>query len=295
MEIDMNLTQNPLVTFFIPSYNHAQYIEDSIESVCNQTYINLEVIVIDDGSTDGSHELILNLQKKYHFKYIHRENKGLIKTLNEALSMAKGEFFCWGGSDDVFFKDKVEKQVRFFEKNRNFVLCYGKMIFIDGQGKTIKNAKSKHSRSGFVFDSLMQRCFITLPTVMVQTSILKEFGGFDEKFFLEDYPLWLKISKKYQIGFLDEFLTYYRLHDSNVSSNLIKMVKEVERILYDWKDEPIYKKTIDKWYYRWFCDLAKTNYRKETKEYMIKALRGSFYKPRFIKNVIKFYIKGFIA
>lgn len=283
---------NPLVTFFIPSYNHAKYVEKSIVSVCEQTYENLEVIIIDDGSTDGSHDLILELQKKYNFKYIHRPNKGLIKTLNEALEIAKGEYICWGGSDDIFLKDKAERQVAFLKENPDFVLCYGKMTFINNQGGIIKNAKSKHSRSGFVFDSLLQRCFITLPTVMIKTSIIREFGGFDERFFLEDYPLWLKISKKYQIGFLDEFLTYYRLHDSNVSSNLVKMVKEVERILYDWKDEPIYEKTIAKWYYRWFCDLVKTNNRQETKEYMSKALARSFYKPRFIKNAFKFYIKG---
>ncbi len=281
----------PLVTFFIPSYNHIKYVEKSIISVCEQTYENLEVIVIDDGSTDGSSELISKLHEKYQFKYIHRPNKGLIKTLNEALEIANGEYFSWGGSDDIFFKDKVEKQVKFFEKNLDYALCYGKMIFIDSNGNIIKEAKTKHNDSGYVFDSLIYRCFITLPTVMVKTSVLKEFGGFDENFFLEDYPLWLKISKKYQVGYLDEFLTYYRLHESNVSSNLVKMVKEVERILDEWKSDSLYNKAISKWYYRWFCDLSKTDNIKEAKEYMVKALPTSFYKPRYIKSVLRYLWK----
>lgn len=281
----------PLVTFVIPSYNHIKYVEKSIKSVCEQTYENLEVIVIDDGSTDRSHELITKLQQKYGFIYAHRANKGLIKTLNEALEIAKGEYFCWGGSDDIFLKDKVEKQVEFFETNPDFVLCYGRMVFIDENGNIIKEAKTKYNKSGYIFDQLMYRCFITLPTVMVKTDILKEFG-FDSNYFLEDYPLWLKIAKKYKIGFLDEQLTYYRLHGSNVSNNLDKMVIEVNRILDLWQNEHIYQKAISYWYYRWFCDLSKHNNLILTKIYMIKAFPKSFYKPRYIKSVIRYIIKS---
>lgn len=283
---------NPLVTFFIPSYNHAKYVEKSIVSVCEQTYKNLEVIIIDDGSTDGSHDLILELQKKYNFKYIHRPNKGLIKTLNEALEIAKGEYICWGGSDDYFALDKVKKQVEFFKTHLDYAVCYGKMIYIDSDGNVTKEAKTKYNASGFVFDKLLYRNFITLPTVMVKTSIIKEFDGFDERFFLEDYPLWLKISKKYKIGFLDEVLTYYRLHDSNVSGDLFKMVKEIESILSDYKNEPGYKKAIKTLYYRWFCDLSKHNNKEMTKEYMKKSFLYSFYKPRYINSVLRYYMKG---
>lgn len=290
----MNSSYNPLVTFFIPSYNHIKYVEQSIISVCEQTYQNLDVIVIDDGSIDGSHELISKLQEKYNFKYIHRPNKGLIRTLNEALEIAQGEYFCWGGSDDIFIKDKVEKQVKFFEKNPEYALCYGKMIFIDGNDKTIKEAKTKHNKSGYVFDDLIYRCFITLPTVMVKTDILKEFG-FDTNFFLEDYPLWLKIAKKYKIGFLDEILTYYRLHDTNVSNDLNKMIIEVNRILDEWKNDPIYPNAIAKWYYRWFCDLSKHNNLELSKKYMIKAFSKSFYKPRYIKCCIRYFLKAKLA
>ena len=221
------MIEKPLVTFFIPSYNHKKYITKCVETICSQTYDNLEILVIDDGSTDGSHEILTELSNKYKFKYIHRGNKGLINTLNEALEIATGDYFCWGGSDDYFVSDKIEKQVEFFRTHQDFVLCYGKMIFIDGEGKVIKEAKTKHNKSGFIFDSLIYRCFITLPTVMVKTDVLREFG-FDSNFFLEDYPLWLKIAKKYKIGFLDEVLTYYRLHDSNVSSDLNKMIKLIE-------------------------------------------------------------------
>ena len=288
----MSKAFNPLVTFFIPSYNHAKYVEKSITSVCEQTYKNLEVIVIDDGSKDGSHEIISGLQKKYNFNYIHRPNKGLIKTLNEALEIANGEYICWGGSDDYFALDKVEKQVEFFKGHPDYAVCYGKMIYIDDNGNMKKEAKIKYNESGFVFDKLLYRNFITLPTVMVKTSVIKEFGGFDERFFLEDYPLWLKISKKYKIGFLNELLTYYRLHASNVSGDLFKMVKEIEYILSDYKNEPSYKKAIKILYYRWFCDLSKHDNLEMTKEYMKRSFLYSFFKPRYIRSAIRYYLKA---
>ena len=112
---------NTLVTVLIPSYNHQKYIKDAILSVINQTYKNIELIVIDDGSSDDSPQIIRSLGKKYNFKYIIRENRGICATLNEALNMAKGVYFCGLGSDDMFFPEKIEKQVNFMLNNPEYV------------------------------------------------------------------------------------------------------------------------------------------------------------------------------
>jgi alpha-1,3-rhamnosyltransferase len=281
----------PLISVIIPSYNHKEFIEKTIKSVINQSYENIELIVIDDGSKDGSNELISKLKQEFNFYYIHRKNKGLIKTLNEALSLAKGDYISMLGSDDYFYETKIEKQVSFFEQNRDFALCYSNLTYIDKDDKIIKEGKTKHFKTGFVFSDLINKNFIPLPTVMISADVIREAGGFDERFFLEDYPLWLKISQKYKIGFLLESLTYYRLHDNNVSNNLFKMIKEVEKILNDYNHLKEYKKSISKQYLRWFSDLLKTDLKAETKEYMDKALPSSWYKPRFIKNYIKYFLK----
>lgn len=279
-----------LVTVIIPSYNHERYIEKAVMSVLEQTYHKIELIVIDDGSQDKSHSILTDLSNNYGFKYIHRENKGLIKTLNEALQYANGDYITMLGSDDFYEKEKISLQMNFLKKNSEYVLCYGNINFIDSSGFVIKQGKTKHFKEGFVFNDLLYQCFIPLPTVMIKKTVLLEYG-FDERFFLEDYPLWLKISKKYKIGYIKDILTNYRLHDSNVSGNMLKMINEVERILFDWKDDLEYKKAINKWYYRWFCDLSKTEFLTETKEYMMKAMPSSFYKFRFIRSSFRYFFK----
>lgn len=290
MDNTNSLVNNPLVSIIIPSYNHEKYIEECILSIINQTYENIELIVIDDGSTDSSNIILTKLQQQYNFIYIHRPNQGLINTLNEAIHLAQGEFVSWMGSDDFFVPEKTQLQINFFNANPDFALCYGKMTFIDNNSKIIKEAKSNSFAAGYVLPKLLYKCFIPLPTIMVKKDILLQYG-FDERFFLEDYPLWLKIAKSYKVGYVNETLTYYRLHGSNASANLIKMVREVERILDDWKDEPEYNKAIKKWYLRWFYDLARTDHFDETYEYMIKALPGSFYHPRYWKAAIRYFFK----
>ncbi len=280
----------PLVTVVIPSYNHEKYIEEAVNSIIKQTYQNIEFIVIDDGSSDNSPKILTDLSNKYDFKYIHRPNKGLIRTLNEALDLATGIYFTMLGSDDYYSPKKIDIQIKFFQKNPQKVLCYANTISINSNGDIGKEGKTKHFRSGFVFDNLLYQCFIPLPTVMVKTDILREFR-FDERFFLEDYPLWLKITQKYQIGYIKEALTYYRMHDTNVSSDMIKMIKEVERILADYKEYKTYPKVISKWYLRWFADLSKTTNLDVTYEYMKKASPTSFYKVRFIKAFLRYSIK----
>ncbi|HIP12698.1 MAG TPA: glycosyltransferase [Arcobacter sp.] len=280
-----------LVSVIIPSYNHEQYIEKAVLSVVYQTYKHIELIVIDDGSQDASHDILSNLSQQHNFQYIHRQNRGLLKTLNEALSLTSGQYFTMLGSDDYFYEDKIEKQISFFKSNPAYALCYGNVTFIDYHNNILKNGKTKYFQSGYIFNKLLHRNFIPLPTVMLKTEIIKKVNGFDERFFLEDYPLWLKISKKYQIGYIKDCLTYYRLHDSNVSGNIIKMIKETEKILKDWENEPEYQKSINKLYLRWFADLSKTDALSQTKEYMQKSFTSSFYKPRFIKSAIRYFLK----
>lgn len=280
---------NPLVSVVIPSYNHSKYIEKAVLSVIHQTYKNIELIVIDDGSDDGSKKILSDLSQKFNFQLISRSNKGLISTLNEALELASGEYFTMLGSDDYFKKNKIELQIDYFQNHSDTMLCYSNLMFIDADGRILKKGKTKHFKSGFVFKDLIYKNFIPLPTVMLKTSVVKEAGGFDDRFFLEDYPLWLKIAKNHPIGYMKDCLTYYRLHGNNVSGNLIKMIHEVEKILNDWKSEPEYSKSMNKLYYRWFCDLSKTDHKNETKKYMMKSLATSFFKPRFIRSYLRYH------
>jgi len=292
------LKNNSLVSVFMPAYNHEDYVELAIRSLLNQKYSNIEFIIINDGSSDKTHDIIMKLHdecknKFVKFIYINRENKGLIATLKEMELLITGKYLTLLYSDDIYTEDRISKQVYALESNSEYALCYGKMIGIDKNSVKIKEYKTKHVHSGNIFNDLLIRNFIAAPTVMMKIEALKEVGGYDLNFQYDDYPLWLKIAKKHKILFVDIFFVKYRTHDNNYSNDLIRTITNVEKILLTWKNELAFKKVIKKFYLKSFYELTRSsnNYKYESKEYMIKAL-SSWYHPKFIKALIRYYLKN---
>lgn len=258
----------PLVTIAIPSYNHSKYIKQTILSIVKQTYKNIELIVIDDGSTDNSREIIKDLQKEYNFQFIFRANKGLSATLNEAVSKAKGKYFCACASDDKFLFDKIEKQVFFMENNQNYAMTYGKIIKFDDNGMEEKR-EVKNPKSGEIFkDILMHNTVIPAVTVMIKTDTIKNVGGYDENLYIEDWDMWLKIADKYEIGYIDEYLAYYRRHETNISKQRLKMNAAQKEILLKWTNNQYFNEAFLKWQLSSFSKLSTTN-----KLYALKFLK----------------------
>ena len=126
--------KQPLVSIIISCYNHQDYITACIESIVRQTYKNIELIVIDDGSSDNSAQILEQLSQKYSFSFAQQQNMGLTKTLNKALAKAKGKYIAPIGSDDILMLDKTEKQVDFLENNSSIAVVGGSIICIDDQG-----------------------------------------------------------------------------------------------------------------------------------------------------------------
>ena len=122
------LTDNmPLVSIIVPSYNHARYVTQCIDSIMQQTYKNFELIVIDDGSKDNSKEVLTTLQAKYKFTLVFQDNHGVAYTLNRGIKeFAKGKYLTFCASDDYWTLDKLQKQVQFMENNQFYPMCYGK-------------------------------------------------------------------------------------------------------------------------------------------------------------------------
>ncbi len=121
----------PLVSVVVPCYNHEKYVKETIESIINQTYKNIELIVIDDGSKDNSVQVIQEMADKHGFTFVHRPNKGLSATLNEGIRLSKGKYFCAIASDDILMLEKIEKQVTFMEANPEYGMCYGKILYFE--------------------------------------------------------------------------------------------------------------------------------------------------------------------
>ena len=134
----MNHMNRPLVSVIVPEYNQEKYIEECLNSVVNQTYENLQIIVFNDGSKDQTGLKIEQFLKTQNRKieYISKENEGLCKTLNRGLRMTKGEYVAIIASDDMWLANKIEEQVRFLEENKNIGLVCSDALFLKGNTKT---------------------------------------------------------------------------------------------------------------------------------------------------------------
>lgn len=260
----------PLVSIVVPCYNHEKYVKETIESIINQTYKNIELIVIDDGSKDNSVSVIQELADKYGFTFIHRPNKGLSATLNEGIRLSKGKYFCACASDDIYMLDKIEKQVQFMETNPEYGMCYGKIVEFDDSGYK-KEREIKNAKSGWCFEELILSNFIPAVSQMIKRDIFEDVGNFDEDLYIEDWDMWLRIVYKYKIGYVDNYLAYYRLHSNNCSSNTLKMHLAKVTIINKWGKIRNISMEINKVNMKTFRDLSRFR-KKEAINFLLQCL-----------------------
>jgi glycosyltransferase involved in cell wall biosynthesis len=196
------------VAVVVPSYNHAPFVEQCLRSVYAQTSPPGRLLVIDDGSTDGSPRLISNVLEECPFpcELIARPNRGLSATLNEGLSRTTGELFAYIGSDDVWHPERLEAGVRALRENPRAVLAYSDCYVIDEDQRIVGSTKDWSSyASGSVFTDLMQVRFVPLsPTVLYRREAIARFG-WREDGPLEDYETYLKLAYVGEFAYVLKF------------------------------------------------------------------------------------------
>jgi glycosyltransferase involved in cell wall biosynthesis len=280
----------PLVSIVVPCYNHERYVKETIDSIVNQTYKNIELIVIDDGSKDNSVEVIKKLADKYNFTFIHRPNKGLSATLNEGIKLSKGKYFCACASDDIYMLDKIEKQVEFMEANPEYGMCYTNVKITDGK-KTVEHTRKKIGE--LTFENLLFNNQIFALSVMIKKDVFNTVGLYDESLYIEDWDMWLRIANAgYKIGFIEDYLGIYRKHDTNISSNFEKMEIASEQILNKWKSHTLYQKALTSEFLNRFKYYSAENKQRALK-YLFIALTNISDK-RSLKGIIKLLLPSFI-
>jgi glycosyltransferase involved in cell wall biosynthesis len=217
MSINLNDEQAALVSIVLPVYNGEKYLAESLDSVLAQTYQNWELVIINDGSTDGTENLILKYQDK-RIKYLPNDgNKGIIFSLNRGLQESNGAYIARLDSDDIALPNRLEKQVGFLSENLDYAMCGSYFQTIDSNGRLLKNVMFPANNRDAQSYLLLHNCFCH-SAIMMRTSIAKELK-YDEKFQVcEDYDLWYRISRKGKILNLPEFTTLYRVHDNNMST-----------------------------------------------------------------------------
>lgn len=210
----------PLVTVGIASFNNSDYIIETLESVKNQSYTNIQVIIVDDCSSDNSIELLrswlpfkeLDIELK-----IHEKNKGIVAVAKTILDMAKGKYYQILGSDDTLEQNKIKEQVELLETlPSEYCMVYSDVKRIDESSKILSQSYLEYQNyntppSGIIFKELIHFNFIPAMSVLVKTEVAKSNYAYEHDFPFEDYVLWLKLAHKYKIAFLDKRTANYRI------------------------------------------------------------------------------------
>ena len=230
----------PLVSIVIPCYNHEKYIEESIQSAIEQTYANIELIVIDDGSHDQSVALIEKMREKcesrfVNFKFIARENRGLSKTLNQALGLVEGEFFSVLASDDIMFPEKTITQLNLINHDPEVIAIFTAHQYIDADSQVISIKSSSYKEFTFK-DIFFHQHDIPASSQMIRVNELRRLGGYNENTKVEDWDLWLRLTENgAKLVYIPEVLVGYRAHDANLSRDKSLMFDEVFKIVKRYK------------------------------------------------------------
>jgi glycosyltransferase involved in cell wall biosynthesis len=197
----------PLVSVIITTYNRSAMVGDAIESVLKQDFLDYEIIVIDDGSTDGTNDA---LRKYKRVNYFYQENQGISRARNQGLALSQGEFVCFLDSDDLWLPNKLAVQVRVMQEISASKLNYTDEIWIR-KGKRVNPRKKHQKYSGWIFEKNLPLCIISPSSVMLQKKVFGVVGFFDEGLpVCEDYDLWLRITARFQVFFIDQKLIIKR-------------------------------------------------------------------------------------
>jgi glycosyltransferase involved in cell wall biosynthesis len=193
----------PKVSVIIPTYNRAEKVVRAISSVLNQTFTDFEVIIIDDGSDDGTDEAVARL--KGPIKYlVHSANLGVSAARNTGIKHSNAPFIAFLDSDDHWLPDKLNVQMNFFETNSHSVACQTEEIWIRN-GRRVNPKKIHLKPSGDIFEPSLKLCLVSPSAVMLRRSVLDEVGLFDENLpACEDYDLWLRIACRHPVHLIDE-------------------------------------------------------------------------------------------
>lgn len=210
---------NPLVSVVIATHNMACYLPLAVRSVLEQTYKTLEVLVIDDGSTDDTASVMQPFLDDHRVRYLVQENQGQAGAKNHGVREAKGEFVAFLDADDMWDREKLELQIPLFARSESIGVVYSRYLQIDETGKKLGLSTNKHFR-GRVSGPLLIFNFIGFGSAVVKRECFERLGGFREALRMGiDYDLWLRFSTQYEFDYVDRPLLRYRIWGGQMSKN----------------------------------------------------------------------------
>jgi glycosyltransferase involved in cell wall biosynthesis len=200
-----------MVTVIVPAYNRLHLLHDAIDSIFRQLFRQYQIVVVDDGSTDGTEEYARRLEGEDKVRYLRLEHSGRPgRVRNAGARLADGEYLAFLDSDDLWAPEKLARQIAFFQAHPDLRICHTREIWKRGE-RIVSQAGQRHKRSGFIFADSLKKCIIGPSTVMMRRELFEQLGGFREDLEIaEDYELWLRVTAGYPVGYIDEPLVTKR-------------------------------------------------------------------------------------
>lgn len=235
---------NPLVSVVMPTFNRREFIGYAVDSVLNQTWRKLELIVVDDGSTDDTGQFLGMYAADIRFKYIYQNNQGQSIARNRGIKESGGEFIAFLDSDNIWYLDKLEKQISIVERNSSYDIFYGDGVHIDVNGNVLSRNNIKRY-SGTITKYLLRDNCVSMNSTIVRKACIDDLGGFvDDDKVAEDYELWLRLSTKYKFLYTSDYYMEYRVMENQLSTDKDSRFIGNELILHNFINK--YPDTISK-------------------------------------------------
>lgn len=241
----------PTISVIIPTYNRANYLKNSIQSVISQTIKDIEIIIINNYSTDTTLDVISSFDDQ-RIKIINFKNGGVIaRSRNQGMVQSTGKYITFLDDDDIWCPYKLELQINYMESHPDFGAVYSNAIIIDEEDNKKGFLLDRSSaKDGHIFQHLLGGNFITILTVLMRRELLESIGLFNEEPSLiaaEDYEYWMRIALKFEFGYIDKPLAFYRIHSTSMSKrNSVALLRQkVLRLMLNNRDASVkYHKKI---------------------------------------------------
>lgn len=218
----------PLVSIIIPVYNGSKYLSEAIDSALNQTYKNIEIIVVNDGSNDGGKTREIALSYGDRINYFEKDNGGISSALNIGIKMMKGDYFSWLSHDDIYNEDKVETQIQYLRGNSFAdIILFSDYDQINEKSEYRKTVRIKNFNSDKFRLLLLTSFPVNADTILIPKKHLIENGYFEETLKTsQDYAMWHKLSAKYRFMHIAKPLIKYRVHNAQGSKTINTFIEE---------------------------------------------------------------------
>lgn len=294
------MSDQPLVSVITATYEMGDYVGEAVRSVLAQDHDNVECIVVDDGSTDHTQDVLADLAKEDpRVTVLHQENSGQTVAKNRGWRAARGEYIGWCDADNRWRPGKLSRQLDTFREHPDVGVVYGDIQLIDGQGQEMENPPIRRY-SGRITGKLLIDNFVTFNTTLVPRRIMEAMNGFDENLRMAiDYDLWLRISTQYEFLHLAEPLVDYRIWGGQMSHRTEERMDNFFRLLQRFLSEHPDKITGDEARKAWAHSLttrgryrASVGRKSDAWSDYLSALRHRPWDKRTIKSVGRLVLKG---